>query len=133
MRLSHLLISISIVTACVGCAVPTAYNPAKCITRANNPHPSHHRTGTINAEVRQTCPVVLNQIGVEAKLWERRWWGYNIIDQDTAGPIRGRQISVFVNAPCRTNSIRVTGHGHYEWNGKHIKSAETSKTKHVSC
>lgn len=115
-------------------AAAVAANPADCSTVANDPHRSGHVTGTINAEVRQTCPVSVAKNSAEAKLWEKRWWGYNVIGGPVYSDLKTRKVtSVFVNASCRTNSIRVTGYGHYEWNGLHVQSAEVSKTKDVSC
>lgn len=32
-----------------------------------------------------------------------------------------------------SNSIRVTGYGHYLWGEQHIRSQEVSNTKDVSC
>jgi len=109
-------------------------NPAKCSTTAHNPHHSHHKPGRINAEIRQECPVKVEKNSAEAKLWEKRWWGYDVIAGPEYSDLRTRRVtSVYVNAPCRNNSIRVTGYGHYEWNGVHVRSAEVSNTKKVNC
>jgi hypothetical protein len=111
-----------------------AANPANCSTKAHDPHPSHHEPGRINAEVRQTCPVNVEKNSAEAKLWEKRWWGYNVIAGPEFSDLKTRKVtSVFVNAGCRNNSIRVTGYGHYDWNGVHVRSAEVSNTKNVNC
>jgi hypothetical protein len=105
-----------------------------CTTSALNPHPSAHVPGQINAEIRQVCNVSVAKNSTEAKLWESRWWGYNII----AGPsysalTTSKSSSAFVNAACRTNSIRVTGYGHFELGGLHFVSQEVSNTQNVSC
>ena len=109
-------------------------NPANCRTFADNPHPSHHVPGTITAVVRQVCPVVVERNSTEAKLWEKRWWGYAVI----AGPrfsnlTTSKTSRINVASRCRNNSIRVTGFGHYLWAGQHIRSAEVFNTKHVAC
>ncbi len=113
-------------------AVPA--NPAGCRTFADNPHPSRHVPGTINAVVRQVCPVVVQRNSTEAKLWEKRWWGYNVIGGPRFSPLTtSKTSSINVSARCRTNWIRVTGFGHYLWAGQHIRSAEVFNTKHVAC
>lgn len=109
-------------------------NPAGCTTKADNPHPSRHEPGRINAEVRQQCPVVVERNSTEAKLWERRWWGYDVIGGPNFSELTtSKNSKVSVSAPCRTNSIRVTGYGHYLWAGQHFQSAEVSNTKDVAC
>lgn len=111
-----------------------AANPANCTTTADNPHPSIHVPGTINAVVRQSCPVIVDNNSTEAKLWERRWWGYSVIGgPEFSDLVRSRRSRISVSAPCRTNSIRVTGYGHYLWNGQHIISQEMSNTRDVAC
>lgn len=112
----------------------TSANPANCTTTALWPHESSHLPGTINAGVQQKCPIPVVNNSVEAKLWEKRWWGYNIIDGPRYSDLGTRKIStVYVNAACRTNSIRVTGYGHYEWMGIHVVSSEVSKTVDIDC
>lgn len=109
-------------------------NPAGCSTKAHDPHPSTHQRGRINAEFHQQCPMAVRKNSAEAKLWEKRWWGFNVIAGPVFSDLRTRRsVSVFVNAPCRHNHIRVTGFGHYEWGGVHIRSAEVSTTKWVAC
>lgn len=111
-----------------------AANPANCTTTADNPHPSAHVPGNINAVVRQSCPVIVDNNSTEAKLWERRWWGYDVIGGPAFSDLtRSRTSQVNVAAPCRVNSIRVTGYGHYSWGGQHIMSQEVSNTKDVAC
>lgn len=105
----------------------------KCTTKAHDPHESHHNPGTINAEVRQTCDVAVDKNSTEARLWEKRWWGYNIIDQNFSDLKRRKVSKVFVNDHCRENWIRVTGHGHFEVNGVHFASAEVRNTKFIDC
>lgn len=136
MRLRHLLLvaPLSLAMIAVSCADPGAYNPAKCVTTANDPHPSGHVPGKINAEIRQKCPLSVSDISAEAQLWEDRFWGWDKIGSPGfAGPKTGSQISAFAHADCRDNDIRVTGYGHYSWNGAHVQSVEVSKTKHVDC
>lgn len=114
--------------------VATAYNPGGCTTYADNPHPSGHVPGTINATVRQVCGVVVQNNSTEAKLWEKRWWGYDVIGGPNFSPLTtSKTSSVNVSAGCRSNYIRVTGYGHYLWAGQHIRSAEVFNTKYVSC
>jgi len=109
-------------------------NPAGCTTKALWPHASTHVPGTINAGVQQTCRFRVAKNSVEAKLWERRWWGYNVIDGPRFSNLATRkQSTVYTNANCRDNSIRVTGYGHYEWGGVHVRSAEVSKTVNIDC
>lgn len=115
-------------------AAASSSNPAGCNTSADNPHASGHVNGTINAVVRQDCPRVVQQNSTEARLWEKRWWGYDII----AGPVRSSATTssssaINVAAKCRTNSIRVTGYGHYVYNGKSTTSYQVMNTKNVSC
>ncbi len=118
--------------ALAGHAVPA--NPAGCRTFADNPHPSDHVPGTINAEVRQVCPIVVERNSTEAKLWEKRWWGYDVIGGPRFSKLTTSKSSrINVSAGCRSNWIRVTGFGHYLWAGQHIRSAEVFNTKHVSC
>ena len=117
-----------------GCATVGQANPANCTTAAHDPHPSSHQPGRINAEVRQTCPVVVDDISAEAQLWEDRFWGWDRIgEKGFALPKRGTKASAFANAECRVNDIRVTGFGHYSWNGAHIQSIEVANIKHVGC
>ena len=76
----------------------------------------------------------MEDLSAEAKLWERRWWGYDVI----AGPvfsdrIRGKKNRVEVAAPCRENRIRVTGFGHYSWGGTRLVSYEVSKSVDIDC
>jgi hypothetical protein len=105
-----------------------------CTTAALNPHPSSHVPGTINAEIRQTCNVAVAKNSAEAKLWVHRWWGYNIIDGPNFTDLATRKVSsAYANASCRTNSIRVTGYGHFEVAGVHYVSQEVMNTKDVSC
>lgn len=93
-----------------------------------------HDPTKINAEVRQTCPVEVAKNSAEAKLWEKRWWGYDVIAGPVFSDLKTRKVtSVFVNAACRSNWIRVTGYGHYEWGGVHYQSAEVFNTKFVDC
>ena len=109
-------------------------NPANCRTTALRPNESRHFPGTINAGVQQKCPVAVAKNSVEAKLWEHRWWGYNVIDGPEYSNLATRKKStVYVNDHCRNNSIRVTGYGHYEWAGVHVRSAEVSKTVDIDC
>jgi hypothetical protein len=111
-----------------------AYNPGGCTTYADNPHPSAHVPGTINAIVRQSCSSTVLNNSTEAKLWESRWWGYNVIGGPSYSALKtSKTSSVSVSAGCRSNSIRVTGFGHYSWAGQHIRSAEVFNTKNVSC
>ncbi len=105
-----------------------------CTTQAMNPHPSTHVPGTINAEVRQVCNTFVQSNSVEALLWERRWWGYNVIDGPRFSSLNYTNTqSVFVNTSCRSNYIRVTGYGHYLYLGTEITSPEVSNTQYVSC
>lgn len=84
--------------------------------------------------VRQTCPVEVAKNSAEAKLWEKRWWGYDVIAGPVFSDLKTRKVtSVFVNAACRSNWIRVTGYGHCEWGGVHYQSAEVFNTKFVDC
>lgn len=111
-----------------------AANPANCTTTADDPHPSTHVPGTINAVVRQACPVAVERNSTEAKLWEKRWWGYDVIGGPEFSDLTTSKTSrVNVSAPCRTNNIRVTGYGHYLWAGQHIMSQEVSNTQDVAC
>lgn len=117
-----------------GCSTPAPFNPANCSVKAHDPHESHHQPGKINAEVRQTCPVAVAKNSAEAQLWEKRIWGYDRIGSKGFSDLKTRKVSsAFANAGCRNNSIRVTGYGHYEWNGQHITSAEVTNTKNVNC
>lgn len=116
------------------CTEALAANPAGCRTFADDPHPSRHVPGTINAVVRQVCPVVVQRNSTEAKLWEKRWWGYNVIGGPRFSRLTTSKTSrVNVSAGCRRNWIRVTGFGHYLWAGQHIRSAEVFNTKFVAC
>ena len=109
-------------------------NPANCKVKPLWPHPSAHAPGRINAGVQQTCPNRVTNNSVEAKLWEKRWWGYNVIDGPNFSQLRRvKRMTVFVNAPCRNNKIRVTGYGHYSWAGDHIILGEVSKTVSIDC
>lgn len=114
--------------------VAMANNPGGCTAYADNPHPSSHVPGTINAIVRQVCDVVVQNNSTEAKLWEKRWWGYDVIGGPNFSPLTtSKTSSVNVSAGCRSNYIRVTGYGHYLWGGQHFRSAEVFNTKYVSC
>ncbi len=111
-----------------------SWNPGQCTVTALWPHKSKHVPGTINAGTSIKCRLVVEDLSAEAKLWERRWWGYDII----AGPefsdlIRGKKNRVEVDAPCRENRIRVTGFGHYSWGGTHLVSYEVSKSVDIDC
>lgn len=115
-------------------AAAAAENPANCTTTADNPHASSHVPGTINAVVRQSCPVVVENNSTEAKLWEQRWWGYDVIGGPAFSDLTTSKTSrINVSAPCRVNSIRMTGYGHYSWAGQHIMSQEVSNTQDVAC
>ena len=99
------------------------WNPGQCTVTALRPHESRHVRGSINAGVSIKCRKVVDNLSAEAKLRERRWWGYNVI----AGPnysdlIRGKSNRVHVSAACRQNRIRVTGFGHYSWGSTHLVS-----------
>ena len=110
------------------------WNPGQCTVTALRPHESRHVRGSINAGVSIKCRTVVDNLSAEAKLWERRWWGYDVI----AGPnfsdlIRGKTNRVHVSAACRQNRIRVTGFGHYSWGGTHLVSYEVSASADIDC
>lgn len=110
------------------------WNPGQCTVTALRPHESRHVRGSINAGVSIKCRKVVDNLSAEAKLWERRWWGYDVI----AGPnfsnlIRGKSNRVHVSAACRENRIRVTGFGHYSWDGIHLVSYEVSASDDIDC
>ena len=110
------------------------YNPARCQTAPLWPHESSHRPGTISAGVIMNCPIAVPGNSVEAKLWEKRWWGYNVIGGPRYSDLGMRRESrVGVYAACRRNYIRVTGYGHYAWGNTHVISPEVSKTVFIDC
>jgi hypothetical protein len=124
----------ALVVVLSACGTPVPANPASCSTNAHDPHPSGHVSGTINAEIRQSCTLTPTSVRAKAQLWENRWWGYDQIG--TPGDVTRhgvRSVSAFASAPCRNNSIRVTGTGHYLWGSEWVNSIEVSNTKDVNC
>ena len=70
---------------------------------------------------------------VEAKLWEKRWWGFDELHRNASDPGTMNDSEVHVSAPCRANWMRVTGYGHYHWGGKHHRSDEVIAVVYVDC
>lgn len=128
-----MVVTVALAPAALAAVSPS--NPGGCTTKADNPHPSGHVRGTINAVVHQDCDVPVAKNSVEAKLWETRWWGWDVIDGPAFSNENafGRTSSVNVWAPCRNNHFRVTGFGNYLWEGVHYRSPEQSNVQYVSC
>ncbi len=70
---------------------------------------------------------------VETKLWEHRFWGFDILHEAASVPGTQKDSEVIVSAPCRANWMRVTGYGHYHWEGNHHRSEEQFSVKYVDC
>lgn len=115
-----------------------AFGPVDCVAKANNPHvsTSANTKGRVKATMQNKCKTKVPNNSVEAKLWQKRWWGF----QKIAGPkfsslsyAKVKKVSP-VGPKCDNGqTYRLTGYGHYSWNGTHYVSSEKFNTKKLSC
>jgi hypothetical protein len=110
------------------------YNPANCVLRVDAPHVSSHVRGTINGTVSVTCSVPVSNLKIRARMWEKRWWGFNIVNERYVGATSAtRSLVVQVPVSCRKNTMRVTGQASYTVPTGTWLSPSLSETRYVSC
>jgi hypothetical protein len=78
-------------------------NPAGCAMHVDDPHPSTHAPGRINAIVRFSCrtPVTM---GVAGGLWRHRWYGWQKMAATSQTFTHATSGSLSVNVTCPSGS-----------------------------